>query len=347
MPRVARMLATVGLFALLASGCGNGTVRAGAAATVGDERITTSELNSYVERGLADPQAKQTVGADRPAFERTVLGRLIQHLVLVKAAAEHHVSIDGATVDAALDTFAAQLGGEAQLRAEAVKAGISPRDLRGAISDAALRDALGDALTASIQVPLSVLAQAYHQNIADYDKVHSAHILVATLAQARALLARAKANPAGFPALAQQYSLDTSNKDQGGDLGFQGRGALEKPFENAIFSATPGSFVIAHTSFGFHVIHVIARRTVTLAQATVSLRRTLLANPRAEAITKALTETADKLGVHVNPRFGTWKASTQEVIATPVCPSSAVSSPSARPADPNAPQPTDSASAAC
>jgi parvulin-like peptidyl-prolyl isomerase len=232
-----------------------------------------------------------------------------------------------------METFAEQLGGEDALRREALKAGISAQDLRGAIADAALRDALGDALTASIPVPRTALVQAYQQNIAQYDRVHSAHILVSTLAQAQQILAQVKADPGSFAALAKQYSLDTSNKDQGGDLGFQGRGALEKSFEDAIFSAKPGSFVLAHTSFGYHVIHVIARKTVTLQQATTALRRTLLAEPRSQALTQVLTETADKLHVHVNPRFGTWKPSTEEVVQTPICGSSAVSSPSPRPND--------------
>jgi foldase protein PrsA len=339
--RAPRLLAAAGLVAVLVSGCGDGTVRAGAAATVGDTRITTSELNKLVERGLADPSARQTVGSDRPAFERSVLGRMIQHLILEAAAREHHVTVDGATVDAAFETFAEQLGGEANLRSEALKAGIAPSDLRGAIRDAALRDALGDALTASIPVPQSELQKAYQQNIAQFDRVHSAHILVRTLAEARTLLARAKANPDSFAALAKQYSLDTSNKEQGGDLGFQGRGALEKPFETAIFSTAPGSFTLAHTSFGYHVIHVIARRTVTLQQATTQLRRQLLADPRSKALSDALDKTAKDLGIHVNPRFGTWQQSTEEVVASPVCPSS-VSSPSPRPNDQGAPPPTES-----
>jgi foldase protein PrsA len=340
--RAPRLLAAAGLVVMLVSGCGDGTVRAGAAATVGDERITTSELNAVVERGLSDPSARQTVGTDRPAFERSVLGRMIQHIVLEIAARKNHVSVDGATVDAAFETFAAQLGGEGNLRSEALKAGIAPADLRDAIRDAALRDALGDTLTASIPVPRAELVKAYQANIAQYDRVHSAHILVRTEAEAQSLLAQVKRNPDSFAALAKQHSLDTSNKDQGGDLGFQGRGALEKPFENAIFNAKPGAFVIAHTSFGYHVIHVIARRTVTLEQATTQLRRTLLAEPRSEALTKVLTETADDLGVHVNPRFGSWNASTEEVVETPVCPSS-ISSPSPRADDQAAaPQPTES-----
>jgi parvulin-like peptidyl-prolyl isomerase len=330
---------------MVLSACG--TPRAGAAATVGDDRITTSDLNAVVERGLADPSAQQTVGADRPAFERSVLSRLIQHLVLATAAKDAGVSVDGATVDAAFDAFAAQLGGEAALRSEALKAGIAAQDLRGAISDAALRDALGDKLTASITIPPSVLQQAYTSDIAQYDRVHSAHILVSTLAQAQQILAQVKQDPASFPTLAARFSLDTSNKATGGDLGFQGRGALEKPFEDAIFAAKPGTFVLAHTSFGFHVIHVIERKTVTLQQATTTLRRGLLQTQRSEALATLLDKTVKGLHVHVSPRFGTWDAANEAVVETPVCPSTAVSSPSPRPDDNGGATPTPTASPAC
>jgi parvulin-like peptidyl-prolyl isomerase len=343
--RVSRTAAVAGLLAVALSACG--TPRAGAAATVGDDRITTSDLNAVVERGLADPSAQQTVGADRPAFERSVLSRLIQHLVLAKAAKDTGVSIDGATVDAAFDTFAAQLGGEAGLRSEALKAGIAAQDLRGAISDAALRDAIADKLTLSIVIPTSVLEQAYQQDIAQYDRVHSAHILVATLAQAQQILAKVKKDPASFPALAAQFSQDTSNKATGGDLGFQGRGALEKPFEDAIFAAKPGTFVIAHTSFGYHVINVIERKTVTLEQATPTLRRGLLQPQRSEALSTLLAKTVTALHVHVSPRFGTWDAATEGVIATPICPSSAVSSPSPRADDNGGAAATPTATPAC
>ena len=345
MMRAYRTLAVAGLLAVTLSACG--TPRAGAAATVGDERITTSELDAVVQRSLADPSAEQTVGADKPGFERSVLARMIQHLVLDKAAKDTGVTVDGATVDEAFDTFSAQLGGEEALKAEALKAGIAPQDLRQAISDAALRDAIADKLTASIEIPQAILAQQYQADIAQYDRVHSAHILVATLAQARQILARVKADPQSFPQLAAQFSQDTSNKAKGGDLGFQGRGALEKPFEDAIFAAKPGTFVIAKTSFGFHVIHVIARKTVTLAQAGTLLRRTLLGPQRGEALTALLDKTAKALNVHVNPRFGTWDPSTEGVIATVLCPGTAISSPSPRPDDSGGAAPTPAASPDC
>ncbi len=345
MTRILRLLAVAGASALVLTGCGDGTIRSGAAATVGADRITTSALDVLVTRGLLDPSAQQNVGTDRVAFQRSVLSRLIEHLVLARAAKQEGVTVDGATVDATMDRFATQLGGPDQLKAEASKAGIAPQDLRATLADVALRDALADTLTASIAVPDSALRAAYTQNLAQFDRVHSAHILVATQALADQILAQVKADPTQFAALAAKYSSDTSNKSQGGDLGFQGRGALEKAFETAIFTNKPGSFVIAHTRYGFHVIHVIERRTVTPAQAAVTLRRGLLSQQRQVATAAYLQKVATALGVHVSPRFGTWDPATQQVVVTPDCLGTAVSMTSPRPDQ--TPTPTPSASPYC
>ena len=312
--RLARLLAVASVAGLVLTGCGDGTVRAGAAATVGGERITTTALDKVVSRGLADPGAQQTLGADRPTFERAVLRRLIGHLILVEAAKKEHVTVTGGEIVAAHDRIATQLGGDASLNTEALKNGISLKDLAQTIADIAVRDALSDKLTASVEVPDAALEQAYQQNIAQYDQVHSAHILVATEAKAKEILAAVKAEPTRFAEFAAKFSTDTQSKDKGGDLGFQGRGALEKSFENAIFTNPAGSFVIAHTQFGFHVIHVIERKTTTLDQAKADLRRNLLGQQRTTAVQVLLLKTAKKIGVHVNPRFGTWDPRAQDVV---------------------------------
>ncbi len=350
MTRTPRLLATatgVTLAALVLAGCGDGTVRTGAAATLGGQRITTSALDDVVARSLESPAAKQTVGSDRGSFERTVLGRMIAHLVVAKAAEQEHVSVDGATVDAVQDELTKQLQGQGTtLTDAATKAGIAPPDLRQTLTDVALRNALSDALTADLPVPDKTLQEAYQQNIAQFDQVHSAHILVATEALAKQLLSQVKADPTRFAALAAKYSTDTSSKDKGGDLGFQGKGALEKPFETAIFTNRPGSFVLAKTRFGFHVIEVIERKTTTLDQARPTLRRNVLGQQRQVALAGELTKVAKALHIEVNPRFGRWDASNQEVVALPVCAGSAISSPSARPGD-AAPAASPSAASVC
>ena len=305
------VLATAGL---LLTGCGASTVRSGSAAVVGGDRIATTELQRVVDRGLSDPQAQQRVGADRSGFQRAVLGRLIQHEVLTRAAATVGATVTGAQVDATTDRIAAQLGGQQGLATQAAKAGIAPSDLRQTLRDVALRDVLGDRLTANVAVPEATLQQAYQQQIAMYDQVRSAHILVATQSAADDLLRTVKAAPGRFAELAARFSTDTGSKDQGGELGFQGRGALEKPFEAAIFGNPPGSFVLARTRFGFHVIHVEERRTTTPAQAAPELRRTALAKERMTAVTDLLRRTAARLGVRVNPRFGSWDPTAFDVV---------------------------------
>jgi peptidyl-prolyl cis-trans isomerase D len=79
----------------------------------------------------------------------------------------------------------------------------------------------------------------------------------AAKAKAEALLAEARKNPAGFAELARKHSQDTGSAGQGGDLGFFGRGAMVKPFEDAAFGMKPGEFAgPVETDFGYHVIQL-------------------------------------------------------------------------------------------
>ena len=79
-------------------------------------------------------------------------------------------------------------------------------------------------------------------------------------AKAEELLARLRAG-GDFNAIAKEYSIDTSNKDQGGDLGWFGRGMMVKPFEDAAFALKPGELSgIVETQFGYHIIKLEERR---------------------------------------------------------------------------------------
>jgi foldase protein PrsA len=329
-----------GLAALVLTGCGSSPVRAGAAATVGEQRITTTELGDYVSRGLQDPQAQQQLGADRAGFERDVLARLINHDVLVEAAKRHGISVTSGDVDERIAAYEQQAGGPEQLVQQAAQNGVSKQDLRGFVSDLVLSDALADELTKDIPVPQSQLEALYKQNEKQFNRVHAAHILVPTQAQAESILQQVKADPSQFGALAAKYSTDTSNKDKGGDLGFAGPGDFVPAFEKPVFAATPGSYLVVHTSFGWHVVHVIEHPSKTLAEATPDLRRAALQQQRQQAVTAELAKVARDMGVKVNPRFGRWDASAGSVV--PPSGKDAVSSPapdsSSAPQDATQPQ---------
>jgi peptidyl-prolyl cis-trans isomerase D len=73
------------------------------------------------------------------------------------------------------------------------------------------------------------------------------------------LLTQLRADPGKFAELAKQYSQDPGSKDNGGDLGFFARGAMVKPFEEAVFKLKPGQMSgLVESDFGYHIIKLIA-----------------------------------------------------------------------------------------
>ncbi len=114
--------------------------------------------------------------------------------------------------------------------------------------------------------------QSYYEEHKDEflegEQAHARHILIRVapdaseeertdaelLANGVAEIARSGAD---FAELAAKHSQDPGSKDQGGDLGWFGRGRMVKEFEDAVFSAKPGDIVgPIRSQFGYHIIRV-------------------------------------------------------------------------------------------
>jgi hypothetical protein len=91
------------------------------------------------------------------------------------------------------------------------------------------------------------------------EQVHARHILVATQAEAASIKKQLDAG-ADFATLAKKDSTDPGSKDQGGDLGWFGKGVMDPAFEQAAFSLKVGQISDpVKSSFGYHIIQVLAK----------------------------------------------------------------------------------------
>jgi parvulin-like peptidyl-prolyl isomerase len=78
--------------------------------------------------------------------------------------------------------------------------------------------------------------------------------------KAEDLLKRVRAGE-DFAALATEFSEDPGSKTQGGDLGWFGRGAMVKEFEDAAFALKQGEVSgVVESPFGYHIIKVEEHR---------------------------------------------------------------------------------------
>lgn len=87
------------------------------------------------------------------------------------------------------------------------------------------------------------------------DKSGPAEKLAQAKQKAEALLAQVRKNPRDFARIAKENSQDKGSAEKGGDLDWFARGAMVKPFEDAVFRLKEGQISdIVQSDYGFHII---------------------------------------------------------------------------------------------
>ncbi len=178
-----------------------------------------------------------------------------------------------------------------------------------------------DSIRKSITIAESDLKTYYEQNVqrlSGAEERRASHILInapktasvaerdKAKAKADELLAQVTKTPDTFAEVARKNSQDTGSAANGGDLDFFPRGAMVKPFEDAVFTMKKGEIsAVVASDFGFHIIKLTdikAPKQRTLEEMRPELEADLkkqqaqkLFSEQAEIFTNMVYEQAESL----------------------------------------------------
>jgi parvulin-like peptidyl-prolyl isomerase len=226
---------------------------------VNDEIITLEAFEQEIERYQA---AQQALGIDLATlgdYGNLVLQGMIDRQLLAQTARGQGFVVEEADLQARIEALTAELGQEA-FESWLTDNGYTETTYREALREDLLVTQMIEFLI--VEVPSSET------------QVHARHILVASLEEADLLRGRITAG-ADFADLALAYSLDSSTRLAGGDLGWFAQGTLTVPeLEAAAFALQPGELSeVIETMLGFHVLELIDMAERPLAWEVLQVRR--------------------------------------------------------------------------
>lgn len=198
-------------------------------ATINGKSITNADLK------VAEDEIGQDMGTMPEAQKKTSLLEFLIDNQLFAEAAESEKLAQGPEFETRLN----------YLKRRALREIYFEKIIKGGVTDADARKIYDE------QVKL----------LKPEEEIQARHILVETEDKAKEL--KEKISGGGdFTALAKENSKDPGSKDDGGNLGYFGKGQMVPPFEEAAFKLAKGEVSDpVKTQFGWHLIKVEDRRT--------------------------------------------------------------------------------------
>lgn len=145
--RIQRVIATAVIAgtvvaSMTLTGCGAAT--SGAAAVVGDTRISEQTLTSTVQEVLVAQQ--KSPNTSDAALTSAVLGRLVTSELVDQLAADAGVSVTQGAIDSTLQGYVQQAGGEAEVQNILLQRNVAPSQIEAFVRTNVLAQLLGQAL---------------------------------------------------------------------------------------------------------------------------------------------------------------------------------------------------------
>src|SRR5512141_358408 len=251
-------------------------------AVVGDQVILWSDVMNSINQQRAGGLQLPPDSAGQAALAKDALSALVDEEILVQKA--HLLKVDvtpdevNRSVDDQVKRVRSQFQTEDEYKNELKSAGFgTPEEYRRTLYEQFYRRALQQRVFEELRktavgrnVSDAEINEAFERNKTALQSAPATvtfrQIVVApkpsaeakkkALAKADSLLAEIR-HGGDFELIAKRESMDPGSKAQGGDLGWNRRGAMVPEFDRVMFAMSPGQISpVIETPFGYHIIRV-------------------------------------------------------------------------------------------
>lgn len=295
-----------------------------AAAVVNNQKIPIEEVQEAVGDFRASREFQRLSEQGDPdaltrEFEQTFLSQLIRRAVLVPRGEDLGISVTEAELTEQLDQIEGEFPSESAFLEALKEQGLTLGQLEQLVRDRALEEKLRAEILEREGPDEAQLRAYYEENTDEFTETATQHILMRDRSLAVDIAEQLQAVASQqiedlFAQLARRHSRDRSNRQLGGELGFNPPGSFVPAFEAAADELAIGEVSDpVKTRFGWHVLRVIDRRPQPFDAVRGQIQAELGLPSDDEIWNEWVKEAYSAADVRVNPRYGEFNLETQQV----------------------------------
>ena len=269
----------------------------------------------YMSHGMTMDEVKKNL----PKLEEKALDQAIGAKLLLDQAAKLDLPVSAADIDAEVAKVVEQVGGPENYKKALAAQGVTEEQFRKELEKGAKVNKLVEQACSSVADPTDDEVAAFYAAHKDEyvapEQVLCQHILVkgtddAALDKIKDIRARIVDGKADFAEEAKKHS-DCPSGQQGGSLGWFGRGMMVPEFDKAAFEMKKGEVSgIVTTQFGYHIIYKADQKggeKQTLVDVHDQIRDLLRHEARGRAMDAYVAELRDKAQIEYRECCGQHK----------------------------------------
>lgn len=304
-----------------------GSVESGAqkVVTFDGGEVTKGEVDEAVNR-FAQQSGAGEIPPDSPQYQ-TALQQVMPQLVGIEIARayarENGITVTKEDVDQEIEQIKDQIAQQAKAAGQDVgrekafeealkQADLTEAELRQDIRDQLPIQKVQEEVVGDVEPSEGEIKAFYDENkdlqFATPEQRCISHILFNKDQKQKAQEVKQQLQDGGdFAELAKEFSQDPGSKEEGGELGCQGKGSFVPEFEKAAFNAEEGEIVgPVETEFGYHLIKVTETRpaeTAPLEEVKPEIREQLTQEQQFTEFEKWLEKEKKKRNIEYLPGY--------------------------------------------